>query len=242
MELLNVLLICSHVVLGIYLTVRLWPSLSHGLNGLLCSSFGSVTDLDQVLDLPLNALRDASHDDSLHHLSMRLPLEPLCTENLSPFTKLLVCRSQVSCCKQFLSQLSSDPCLTSYFATRAVSSVFFVSYPQLGLARLFRHPMWFAKQTYKAIQIKASSSLLGDISFTATISVVIHRSLNVQPDQFLSMREGSPAISPVEWVDRYLFQNEGDPSKKLSPCPVCHRSKILLVSSLNVPSLNPKEM
>lgn len=73
-----------------------WHRLAHSLSGLFCASLNfldktAVTQLDSDI-LPRSG--DASVGENLFLLRGALPGEPVCTENLTPFIKLLPCKAR----------------------------------------------------------------------------------------------------------------------------------------------------
>ncbi|PRT54812.1 GPI transamidase component GPI16 [Wickerhamiella sorbophila] len=72
-----------------------WHRLAHSLSGFFCAS---LNFLDQTVTTHLES--DAlprsgdSSDENLYLLRGALPAEPVCTENLTPFIKLLPCKSR----------------------------------------------------------------------------------------------------------------------------------------------------
>lgn len=86
-----------------------WGNLTHALSGLLCSSLNLLEKPEMVL-LPKSILNLARESDT--HASWvygTLSEEPVCTENLTPWLKLLPCRDS----KGIASLLSHRPKLYS---------------------------------------------------------------------------------------------------------------------------------
>lgn len=86
-----------------------WGNLTHALSGLLCSSLNLLEKPEMVL-LPksiLNLARGSENHSSWVYGT--LPEEPVCTENLTPWLKLLPCRDS----KGIASLLSQRPKLYS---------------------------------------------------------------------------------------------------------------------------------
>mmetsp|Transcript_7888 Transcript_7888/g.22356 ORF Transcript_7888/g.22356 Transcript_7888/m.22356 type:complete len:660 (-) Transcript_7888:484-2463(-) len=89
---------------------RGWRHLVHALGGLLCATFGAVEDVSRHTTplphgwpLPSAAVMGAhtrtqmpgsSGSDTHEVRYASMPIEPLCTENLTPWLKLLPCRGQ----------------------------------------------------------------------------------------------------------------------------------------------------
>ena len=78
---------------------RRWIALQNSLAGLFCASLASSADTSThlpTLTFPpeglLPTLLNSSHNYFLHRTT--LPAERLCTENLTPFLKLLPCKSR----------------------------------------------------------------------------------------------------------------------------------------------------
>lgn len=72
-----------------------WQGLRNALAGLFCASLGSLDEQRTTSPLlsfpPEGSLPDWKHPYHIRHAS--LPSEHVCTENLTPFLKLLPCKS-----------------------------------------------------------------------------------------------------------------------------------------------------
>src|ERR1700738_5033568 len=74
-----------------------WVTLTNALAGLFCASLNFVDSTRTVS--PALSFRPSGHHpvgvvDSLHLFHGALPREPVCTENLTPFLKLLPCKGR----------------------------------------------------------------------------------------------------------------------------------------------------
>ncbi|KAL3156874.1 hypothetical protein ABBQ38_001141 [Trebouxia sp. C0009 RCD-2024] len=82
-----------------------WGNLTHTLSGLFCSSLNTMADASQVA-VPLHAFDPVVPGDGSNWLFGNLPREAVCTENLTPWLKLLPCQD-----RQGLTQLMDRPTL-----------------------------------------------------------------------------------------------------------------------------------
>lgn len=75
---------------------RRWQDLRNALAGLFCASLGSLDDLRTTSPAltfqPEGSIPNFTHPHRLRHAT--LPSEHVCTENLTPFLKLLPCKSR----------------------------------------------------------------------------------------------------------------------------------------------------
>jgi phosphatidylinositol glycan class T len=69
-----------------------WKRLVNTLSGLFCASLNFL-DASQT-SFPVKAFGQ-TQDDGLYLLHGALPREPVCTENLTPFLKMLPCQGKV---------------------------------------------------------------------------------------------------------------------------------------------------
>lgn len=79
---------------------KLWKGLCDSLSGLLCASLNFI-DLDNSitpqLSLPMSGVNSQQNPLNSSHLRYSsLPREIVCTENLTPWIKLLPCNSKVT--------------------------------------------------------------------------------------------------------------------------------------------------
>jgi phosphatidylinositol glycan class T len=72
-----------------------WKGFRNALSGLFCASIGSVDDRRTTSSMqafvPEGLLPNLTHGHQLRHIA--LPSESVCTENLTPFIKLLPCKA-----------------------------------------------------------------------------------------------------------------------------------------------------
>jgi hypothetical protein len=92
-----------------------WIELSEALSGLLCASFSFVEETNTLSPhfsfRPLSATPNCVYLNSSHIRYTTLPREVVCTENLTPWKKLLPCESK----EGFTSLLNAQPIYsTSY--------------------------------------------------------------------------------------------------------------------------------
>ncbi|TGZ84953.1 putative GPI transamidase component Gpi16 [Ascodesmis nigricans] len=73
-----------------------WTTLTNALSGLFCASLNFI-DGTRTIRPVMSFTPDGDHEDMdrLHLLHGSLPREPVCTENLTPFLKLLPCKGKV---------------------------------------------------------------------------------------------------------------------------------------------------
>ncbi|KAF8459401.1 putative GPI transamidase component Gpi16 [Terfezia claveryi] len=75
-----------------------WTTLTNALSGLFCASLNFI-DATRTIRPVLSFQPTGHHSDAtlsrLHLLHGSLPREPVCTENLTPFLKLLPCKAKV---------------------------------------------------------------------------------------------------------------------------------------------------
>jgi GPI-anchor transamidase subunit T len=72
-----------------------WITLTNALAGLFCASLNfvdSTRTISPALSFRLSGHHPSSLDRKLHLFHGALPREPVCTENLTPFLKLLPCK------------------------------------------------------------------------------------------------------------------------------------------------------
>ena len=81
----------------LYRAERRWSRLTNALAGLFCASLNFV-DWTRTIRPQLTFQPATAHDSAtlqrLHLLHGSLPREPVCTENLTPFLKLLPCKGK----------------------------------------------------------------------------------------------------------------------------------------------------
>lgn len=74
-----------------------WTTLNNALSGLFCASLNFI-DSTRTIRPVMSFQPDGHHSDDalarLHLLHGTLPREPVCTENLTPFLKLLPCKGK----------------------------------------------------------------------------------------------------------------------------------------------------
>ena len=75
-----------------------WTTLTNALSGLFCASLNFI-DGTRTIRPVLSFEPTGDHDNAtlqrLHLLHGALPREPVCTENLTPFLKLLPCKGKM---------------------------------------------------------------------------------------------------------------------------------------------------
>lgn len=72
-----------------------WSKLVNSLSGLFCASLNFIDSAQTVFPKKSFAMMGANlSDKKLHMLRGSLPREPVCTENLTPFIKLLPCKGK----------------------------------------------------------------------------------------------------------------------------------------------------
>ncbi|KAL0049666.1 hypothetical protein WJX82_007177 [Trebouxia sp. C0006] len=91
-----------------------WGNLTHTLSGLFCSSLNFLADAAMV-SMPVHAFGDHNPEVATQWFYGSLPREAVCTENLTPWLKLLPCQG-----RQGLTQLMDRPTLygASFHAMR----------------------------------------------------------------------------------------------------------------------------
>jgi phosphatidylinositol glycan class T len=75
-----------------------WLTLTNALSGLFCASLNFIDSTRTIR--PVMSFQPSGHHSNstipnLHLLHGTLPREPVCTENLTPFLKLLPCKGKV---------------------------------------------------------------------------------------------------------------------------------------------------
>ena len=95
---LNIICLCEVIVLLCSSVDKKWTLLSSALSGLFCASLNFINPQQSLNPkysfAPTGAYVSASQNRSLLRYST-LPREIVCTENLTPFKKLLPCDSKV---------------------------------------------------------------------------------------------------------------------------------------------------
>lgn len=73
-----------------------WNGLSHSLSALLCASLNTLSDPTHRTRAPTKTFRPSSgtHREPVAFYYGSMPREAVCTENLTPWVKLLPCRDQ----------------------------------------------------------------------------------------------------------------------------------------------------
>ena len=72
-----------------------WITLNHALSGLFCASMNFIDSTRTTRPImSFEPLGDHANSSNLHLLHGALPREVVCTENLTPFLKLLPCKGK----------------------------------------------------------------------------------------------------------------------------------------------------